>query len=98
RPNAVRLLVGLGLITPAALLTRNGTSHQTPVQELAAVVVPAPTPIATVAMLDEAPQAGDDVQVPSEKYAKLYKVSEPLAADIHEAAVATGISPKMAFG
>ena len=98
RPNVMKLLIGLGLITPAALLTKNGTSHPTPVQELAAVVVPAPTPVATVAMLDEAQQAPDDTQVPSAKYAQEYNVAEPLAADIHQAAVASGISPKIAFG
>jgi soluble lytic murein transglycosylase-like protein len=32
------------------------------------------------------------------QYAEEYRVSEPLAAEIHQAAVANGISPKIAFG
>lgn len=94
QPNVIRLFVGLGLIAPAALLTKGG-ARPLPVQELAPVVVVAQVqPIAhTQDSLVE--ETGPKI---FKQYAEEYRVSEPLAAEIHKAAVATGISPKIAFG
>ncbi len=102
RPNVLRLLIGLGLITPAALLKKNGSPHATPVEELAAVVVASPevseTPSLSVFEDWRASQLERTGEEISASFAKEYRVSKPLAAEIHEAAVATGISPKIAFG
>src|SRR5262245_23255143 len=95
RPNTIKLFVGLGLITPAALLT-SSPARPTPVQALEPVVVTRPVSAQAPAGPGDSPisAAQDD----HEKLAQTYGVSEPLAAEIHQAAVASGISPKIAFG
>ena len=96
QPNVIRLIAGLGLIAPAALLTKTSARPQ-PVQAMAPVVVMAPAQPVSDSMLpqDSAEETGPKI---FRQYADEYRVSEPLAAEIHKAAVATGISPKIAFG
>ena len=92
RPNVVRLLAGLALIAPAVMIDgrvsrANDTALKAPAenQRLAPLVV------------DVSREALDEVAAAA-RYAVEYKISEPLAEEIHQAAVAYDISPKVAFG
>lgn len=93
QPNSVRLIAGLSLIAPAALIG-NDKEHLAPVaatQQLAPLVI------------DISPDALDAGLPPEElaaaaQYAKEYRIAKPLAHQIHKAAVAHGISIKTAFG
>jgi soluble lytic murein transglycosylase-like protein len=96
QPGVIRLFVGLGLIAPAALFSKT-MDRPLPVQELAAVVVAAPVQPTVAAVNTQDSLAAAEAPDPK-KYAQEYRVSEPLANEIHKAAVATGIAPKIAFG
>lgn len=92
RPNAVRLLAGLALIAPAVLLDarlNRSAEH--------AALAPAETQKLDSLVVDVTEPALEALQAAA-RYAKEYKISEPLAEDIHQAALVNGISPKVAFG
>jgi soluble lytic murein transglycosylase-like protein len=96
QPSVIRLFVGLGLIAPAALFSKT-MDRQVTVERLAPVVVAAPVqPVLALAEPQDSLAAAEVVS--PERYAQEYRVSQPLAAEIHKAAVATGIAPKIAFG
>ena len=98
QPSVIRLFVGLGLIAPAALLSKT-MDRPLPVQQLAPVAVAAPVePVVVLVMPQDSLAAAEVGPKGTQQYAQEYRVSEPLAAEIHKAAVATGISPKIAFG
>src|SRR5688572_6623002 len=106
----MRLLIGLGLIAPAALIGDKDSARTS-------LRVREQLPILTPLIVDVSPEALAKAKAenpvfevwkkgqpeytigPSAvRYAREYKISEPLAAQIHHAAVANGISPKVAFG
>lgn len=93
-PNVVRIVAGLALIAPAALIDGIDRDYLEPVaatQQLAPLVID---------VSKDALDAGlpaDQIAL-AEKYAKQYKIAKPLAHEIHQAAVANGISAKVAFG
>lgn len=83
QPNAMRLLIGLGLIAPAVMLPGRQPKIWAGAEQVATL-----PPVVVEVSNDSA----------SSRYARIYKISEPLAKEIHLAAVANGISPKIAFG
>lgn len=99
QPTTIRLVAGLALIAPAALIGRHENKEPvalTPVHTLAPVV--ANVSEAALAALDSMPGPALAPGSTVAKYAKIYKISEPLALEIHKAAVEAGITPKVAFG
>src|SRR5688572_16941662 len=99
RPTMMRLVAGLALIAPAALLNQKDESAKapSPSQVLPALVVDV-SDEALERAVDMAEVATAAVTPVVEKYAQEYRISKPLAAEIHHAAVAAGITPKVAFG
>ncbi|MGH7471879.1 MAG: transglycosylase SLT domain-containing protein [Longimicrobiales bacterium] len=110
RPNNIQILLGIALMTPAALIT-HGISGQTAVNTIpehppvlvgVPVETPAPPPSApAIAVANPAANASEaePSETPSPAhYARDYQISEPLAKQIQVAAVANGISPRTAFG
>ena len=108
RPTGVRLMMGAALAAPAALMGAGEHAY------LASVAVPrisaaspalptdAPrllgTPSDGTTLGPAAPAPETETDPPIKRYAQEYRISEPLARKIHEAAVANGISPRTAFG
>ena len=92
RPNVVRLFAGLALIAPAVLLDGriNHGADRT-------ARGPADTQKLDALIIDVSKTALEEAQAAA-RYAVEYKISEPLADEIHQAAVTHGISPKVAFG
>ncbi len=109
RPSSMRLLIGLALIAPAALIREGEPELTLRVQEQQPTLPPLIVDVSPEALAeakDESPifeawrkgQPRAAVGKAAAVYAREYKISEPLAAEIHQAAVANGISPKVAFG
>lgn len=99
RPTIMRLIAGLALIAPAALLNQKDehTKAPAPSQVLPALVVDVSAEALERAV--ELVEVTELIATPVvEKYAQEYRISKPLAAEIHQAAVAAGITPKVAFG
>jgi soluble lytic murein transglycosylase-like protein len=105
RPNMLRLLAGLAVIVPAVMLENRIEEWKGPAAADAAVL-PALVIQPTEEALSRDPvfeawraKAKMPLLTPAAaQLAREYKISEPLAAEIHQAAVANGISPKVAFG
>lgn len=111
RPNLVRLLAGLALIAPAMLLEhrigqqpgKSGLRLPTPA-EIPALVVDVSKDALELARLENPvfeAWLGSRMARTSPlnaRFAQEYRISEPLAAEIHQAAVANRISPHVAFG
>jgi soluble lytic murein transglycosylase-like protein len=108
QPNVIRLLIGLGLIAPAALIRSGEPDRRAEVQQLprlpALIVDVSPEALAQAKRENPVFEVWREAEehrpsgLLAARYAKEYKISEPLAAQIHTAAVANGISPKVAFG
>jgi soluble lytic murein transglycosylase-like protein len=105
RPNMLRLLGGLAVIVPAVMLENRMEQGRTPLAGEPTVLptfVVQPTEEALAKdPVFEAWRAKARLELLTPATAQLareYKISEPLAAEIHKAAVANGISPKVAFG
>ena len=87
RPNTVRLLAGLALIAPAVMLEGRADGPKTALE---------PQRIAPL-VIDVSKEAIDQA-LAATRFAMEYKIPEPLAEEIHQAAIVNGISPKVAFG
>jgi soluble lytic murein transglycosylase-like protein len=103
----MRLLIGLALIAPAALIGDDDSALTLRVQEKRPILPPLIVDVSPEALAQakaenpvfEAWKKGQPALGASAvRYAQEYKIPEPLAAQIHHAAIANGISPKVAFG
>jgi len=92
RHSAVKqIIAGLVLIAPAGLMTISGSRGPAP-----KVVVVEPIRLAPVeAVVEKTEKAASPSAV---VYAKKFNIPATLASDIHHAALAAGVSPKVAFG
>jgi soluble lytic murein transglycosylase-like protein len=102
RPTGIRILLAAALIAPAALI---GIGEATPKAELAPQLPPLVVDVSQEALQRVAPVPGaigvSNIEEPkhaTSKYAQQYNISEPLANQIHQAAVANRIAPHTAFG
>ena len=104
RPNTLRLLAGLTIIVPAVMLENRIEAAKTPAAADAAVlpavvIEPTEEALSRDPLFEAWRKQNSAVLTPATaQLAREYKISEPLAAEIHKAAVANGITPKVAFG
>ena len=108
RPATMRLLIGLGLIAPAALiqdpdpqLTMEVPEHRQAMPPLIVDVSPEALAQAKAEnpVFETWKKGQPKISLSSTaRYAQQYRISEPLAEQIHTAAVANGIAPNIAFG
>ena len=110
RPNVMRLLAGLALIAPAMLFEARIGQHR--LKSSLELPTPAEIPALVVDVSKDALERAQSQNSVFEAWrgsnarlspqtaslARQYKISEPLAAQIHQAAVANRISPRVAFG
>ncbi|HEY0674023.1 MAG TPA: lytic transglycosylase domain-containing protein [Longimicrobiales bacterium] len=90
RPNTIRILAGLALMTPAGLMTMRDAEQAKPTT---AAILLAPVKAIAPALSGEA-----RAEVVAPEYAREYKIPTSLAKRIYSAAVANNISPRTAFG
>ena len=109
RPATIRLLIGLGLIAPAALIKDADPQLTMEVPEQRQILPPLIVDVSPEALAEakaenpvfEAWKKGQpkiSLGSTASRYAQQYRISEPLAEQIHTAAVASGIAPNIAFG
>lgn len=91
RPTTIQILVGLGLMAPAGLMTMREAE---PVPEATTT----PITLAPIEAVVPASKGTAAVQAAALTYAQKYKIAPSLAKDIYEAAVEHDIEPKVAFG